>query len=203
MKRGFDIFCSALGLLIFLPLFILVAIVIRIESPGPVFFRQERLGLGFRPFRLFKFRSMTVDAEKHGPSVTSGGDKRVTGIGKVLRNTKIDELPQLINVLLGDMSLVGPRPEVRKYVEMFKEDYERILSIRPGITDYAAIEYRDEEGVLQKAEDTEKCYVELVLPLKIKLYKKYLDNRGFITDLKLIILTLGVIAGVQIKGAVK
>lgn len=133
---------------------------------------------------------MTAGAPKAGPSVTAGGDARITKVGSFLRKTKIDELPQLINVLLGDMSLVGPRPEVRRYAELFREDYERILSVRPGITDYAAIEFRNEEEVLAGYSDLEEGYTKDVLPTKIKLYHRYLSDSGLLTDLKIIFLTL-------------
>lgn len=132
---------------------------------------------------------MVADAPKKGPTITAGGDPRITKIGRFLRKTKIDELPQLFNVLKGDMSIVGPRPEVERYVEMFRDDYESVLSVKPGITDYATIEFRDEEGVLKKYADAEMGYIKEVLPLKIQLYKRYIRNKGFFTDLKLIFLT--------------
>lgn len=172
------------------PVLGVVAVLVKRDSPGPVFFRQERIGLGFRPFRLVKFRSMTVEAPATGPAITVGGDRRVTRVGWWLRRTKLDELPQLINVLVGEMSLVGPRPEVRKYVEMFRRDYEQVLSVRPGITDYAAIEFRDEEEVLARYKDPEEGYVRDVLPRKIELYKEYLERRGFWVDLGIIFKTL-------------
>jgi len=144
------------------------------------------MGKNFNPFLLYKFRSMVADASKKGSDITAGGDPRITKMGRFLRKTKIDELPQLCNVLKGDMSIVGPRSEVERYVEMFMEDYESVLSIKPGITDHATLEFRDEEEVLKKYGDAETGYVKEVLPLKIELYKKYLRNKGFFTDLKLI-----------------
>ncbi|HQU31578.1 MAG: sugar transferase [Planctomycetia bacterium] len=190
MKRLFDLVFSVIGLIVCLPLFVLIAFLIKCNSRGPVFFIQKRVGKGFRLFKLYKFRTMITDASQKGLQVTAVGDPRITKVGRFLRKTKIDELPQLINVFKGDMSLVGPRPEVPKYVEIFREDYQDILKIKPGITDYATIEFRDEEGVLEKFEDPEDGYIREVLPIKIKLYKKYLEDSGFFTDVKLIVLTL-------------
>jgi lipopolysaccharide/colanic/teichoic acid biosynthesis glycosyltransferase len=189
-KRGFDILCSAAGLIVLLPLFVLVALLIRIDSRGPVFFRQTRVGKGFRLFSLYKFRSMVSDAAKTGPAITAGNDSRITRMGKVLRKTKIDELPQLINVLKGDMSLVGPRPEVMKYVDLFRQEYDSILTVRPGITDFAAIEFRDEEQVLACYALPEEGYVKEVLPQKIELYRKYIQEQSFFLDLRIIFSTL-------------
>lgn len=190
MKRLFDIFSSLFTLLILLPLFLLIAILIRLNSAGPVFFIQKRVGKNFKLFSLYKFRTMVVDTSQRGLQITSAGDPRITKIGRFLRKTKIDELPQIINVIKGDMSVVGPRPEVLKYVEMFKDDYKYILKVKPGITDYAAIEFRDEECVLKKFKDPEDGYIKKVLPLKINLYKRYIKERSLFTDMKLIFLTL-------------
>lgn len=190
VKRFFDIITSFFVLLLLLPLFILITFFVKLDNPGPVFFIQQRIGRNFRSFRLYKFRSMVVDASKKGLAITTGGDLRITKIGKLLRKTKMDELPQLWNVLKGDMSIVGPRPEVKKYVEMFKDDYKEVLKVKPGIADYATIEFRDEESVLKKFQNPEDGYIKEVLPVKIKLYNRYLKNRGFFTDLKLIFLTL-------------
>ncbi len=172
------------------PLFALVALLIKLDSRGPVFLRQERIGKNFKPFFIYKFRTMVKDAHKKGLQITAGGDNRITRVGRVLRKTKIDELPQLINVLKGEMSLVGPRPEVRKYVEFYKNDYIEILMVRPGITDYASILYRDEESVLKNKEDPEDYYKNILLPKKIKLAKEYIKNYSFSCDLKLIFLTI-------------
>jgi lipopolysaccharide/colanic/teichoic acid biosynthesis glycosyltransferase len=190
MKRVFDIFFSLIGLLISLPLFAVVGILIKIDSTGPVFFRQERIGRNFERFAIFKFRTMVLDAEKKGLSITSNTDERVTRVGKILRKLKMDELPQLINVLRGDMSLVGPRPEVERYVELYKKDYREILKVRPGITDVSSILYRDEEGVLGDQADPESYYVRVVLPQKIKLSQEYLKKSSFSHDVKLILKTL-------------
>ena len=192
-KRIFDIVATLIGGILLLPLIIVIIIWIKTTSKGPIFYIQKRVGLNFKEFNLYKFRSMVVNADRIGPSVTSGDDPRITKIGKILRRTKIDELPQLINVLKGDMSLVGPRPEVIKFVEQKKEDYKIILSIKPGITDNAAIEYRNEETIMEQYENKEKAYIDIVLPQKIKLYKKYINNISFIGDLKLILKTIKVI----------
>lgn len=188
-KRIFDLVASLAGLGLTAPLLILIAVLVKLDSSGPIFFRQERMGRGFQPFQLIKFRSMAVDAARRGPMITVGGDARVTRVGRWLRRTKLDELPQLINVVRGEMSLVGPRPEVRKYVEMFRAEYEEILSVPPGITDYAAIEFRNEEEVLRGYADPESGYVSHVLPAKIVLYRRYLRERGVLADLKILVAT--------------
>lgn len=189
-KRGFDIVCSLLGLILLLPVFLVVSVLIKVDSPGPVFFRQERVGRNFKPFRIFKFRSMAAGAPSRGPAITVHGDKRVTAVGSVLRRYKIDELPQLMNVLRGDMSLVGPRPEVAKYVELFREDYATILQARPGITDPASLRYADEERLLSGEENWEESYISKVLPEKILLAKQYIERRTLFSDIRLIIQTV-------------
>ena len=163
---------------------------IRLDSRGPVFFRQERIGRGFLPFRIYKFRTMVPDASQRGSEITVGADPRITCIGRFLRKTKFDELPQLINVLKGEMSLVGPRPEVPKYVELFREDYEEILKIHPGITDLASLRYRNEAEVLSRAENAEEEYIKRVLPEKIELGKQYIRDASLLFDLRLIVRTL-------------
>ncbi len=190
MKRIFDIFFSFIGILLLLPLFAVAAILIKIDSRGPVFFMHERIGKNFRAFRICKFRTMTADAGNKGPQITVGGDKRVTGIGKILRKYKIDELPQLINVMKGEMSFVGPRPEVRKYVDLFKSDYEKLLTIRPGITDPASMKYSKEEIVLSLSNNWEVDYIKRILPEKIKLSSHYVDNHNILVDLNLILRTV-------------
>lgn len=192
-KRVFDIGATLIGGILLLPLIFLIAIWIKINSKGPLFYVQKRVGKDFKEFKIYKFRSMIVDADKVGPSVTSGNDTRITQVGKILRRTKIDELPQLFNVLKGDMSLVGPRPEVMKFVVSKKNEYRKILSIKPGITDNAAIIYRDEEMLMEQYEEKEKAYIDIVLPKKIELYNEYIDNISFISDIKLILRTLKVI----------
>jgi lipopolysaccharide/colanic/teichoic acid biosynthesis glycosyltransferase len=190
-KRAMDVVASSLGLLAAAPMLAGAAVAVRLSSPGPVLFRQVRVGQGGRRFEILKFRSMRIGVA--GPQVTSGGDRRVTGVGRILRKYKLDELPQLWNVLRGDMSLVGPRPEVPRYVELFPAEYARILEIRPGITDYAAVEYRDEEQVLAASPDPEAAYVREVLPAKIALYHRYLDDMSLKTDVKLLLSTLAAI----------
>jgi lipopolysaccharide/colanic/teichoic acid biosynthesis glycosyltransferase len=190
VKRTFDILAAGLGLVLLAPLLVLVAVLVKLTSPGPVLFRQERIGRRFRPFRICKFRTMTQDAPRRGGPITFGADPRITRLGRLLRKTKIDEIPQLINVLKGEMSLVGPRPEVPRYVEMFRADYEEILRVRPGITDLASLKYRDEAALLGQAEDPEQEYVTRVLPEKISLAKQYVAHSSFCFDLTIIIRTM-------------
>jgi len=190
VKRTLDVLLAALGLLLLSPLLAIAAVGVRLSSPGPVLFRQERIGRRFKPFFILKFRSMVADAPARGAAITCGDDPRITRIGRLLRKTKIDELPQLVNVLRGEMSLVGPRPEVRKYVEMFRADYEEILRVRPGITDLASLKYRDESAVLGRAEDPEAEYVRRVLPEKIALAKQYVARSSLWFDVRLILGTL-------------
>ena len=192
-KRLFDIVATIIGGALLLPIIIPIAIWIKLSSKGPLFYIQKRVGKNFKEFDLYKFRSMVVDADKKGPSVTSGDDPRITKVGAIIRRTKIDELPQLLNVLKGNMSLVGPRPEVMKFVSQKQKEYEKILSVKPGITDNAAIEFRDEETIMEQYEDKEKAYIDIVLPQKIKLYYKYIESISFINDIILILKTLKVI----------
>ena len=199
IKRVFDIVFSLFGIAVLAPVMIVCGLLIRLSSRGPIFFRQERVGLKFRPFRILKFRSMVVGAPKLGAQVTVRGDARVTTIGRLLRKTKLDELPQLFNVLLGDMSFVGPRPEVPEYVNLFKTDYEELLRVRPGITGIASITYRDEEGLLAAASDPKQAYISEVLPEKIRLGKLYVDRQSIMLDVRLIIMTLLKIVGVEPK----
>ncbi len=192
-KRVFDFIAAFMGILILFPILLLIALWIKLSSKGPLFYTQKRVGKDFKEFDIYKFRSMVVDADKIGPSVTSGDDPRITEVGKFIRKTKIDELPQLLNVLKGDMSLVGPRPEVMKFVAKKRDAYKKVLSVRPGITDNAAIEFRDEETIMNSYEDKERAYLEIILPQKIKLYYNYIDNISFVNDVKLILQTLKVI----------
>lgn len=188
-KRIFDFVTSLLGLVLLSPFLLLVALLIRLDSPGPALFRQERIGKGFRPFRIYKFRTMIHDAPRRGGAITFGTDPRITRMGRVLRKAKIDEIPQLINVLRGEMSLVGPRPEVRPYVELFREDYQEILRVVPGITDLASVQYRNEAEILGQCVDPEAVYVGQILPNKIKLAKDYLRRSSFLFDITLILKT--------------
>ena len=193
MKRLFDIVASGLGLLVLSPILIIVAIWIKLDSEGPVFYRQVRVGRYNKDFRIFKFRSMRIGSDK-GSLVTIGGrDPRVTRSGYFIRKFKIDELPQLINVFIGDMSLVGPRPEVRHYVNYWTPEQMRALDVRPGITDPASIRFRNENELLEKAEDPEKYYIEVIMQEKLKLYLEYVDNASFWYDIKLIFQTFLVI----------
>ena len=193
MKRLFDIVASGLGLILLCPLFLILAIWIKLDSKGPVFYRQVRVGYKNKDFRIFKFRSMRVGADK-GSLVTIGGhDPRVTRSGYFIRKFKFDELPQLINVFLGDMSLVGPRPEVRHYVDYWTPEQMHVLDVRPGITDPASIKFRNENELMEKAEDPEKYYIEVIMQEKIKLYLEYVENHSFLYDLGLIFKTFWVI----------
>jgi lipopolysaccharide/colanic/teichoic acid biosynthesis glycosyltransferase len=190
LKRLFDICAAALGLLILSPVLFALAVAVKINSRGPVFFRQERIGRGFRPFRIFKFRTMVVDAPQRGGQITSGhDDPRITRIGRFLRRWKLDELPQLINVVAGEMSLVGPRPEVQRYVEMFRSDYAEILRIRPGITDLASIKFRDEASLFSGGKDPEQIYVQQILPEKLSLAHEYVARSSFGFDLRILFQT--------------
>ena len=188
--RFFDFVLSLLGLVILAPIFIVLAAWIKIDSVGPVFYKQIRVGQNGKDFGLFKFRSMVVDADKKGLITVGGRDPRITRSGYFIRKYKLDELPQLINVLVGDMSLVGPRPEVRKYVELYDDDQNKVLSVKPGITDYASIEYMDENEILGKSTDPEKTYIEEIMPEKIKYNMKYIKNRNLIEYFKIIFLTV-------------
>lgn len=193
MKRLFDILASGCGLLVLSPIFIIVAIWIKLDSQGPVFYRQTRVGRYNKDFRIFKFRSMRVGSDK-GSLVTIGGrDPRVTRSGYFIRKFKIDELPQLINVFTGDMSLVGPRPEVRHYVNYWTPDQMRVLDVRPGITDPASIRFRNENVLLEKAQDPERYYIDVIMQEKIKLYLEYVEKSSFWYDIKLIFQTFKVI----------
>ena len=193
MKRLFDIVASGLGLIVLSPLFLILAIWIKLDSKGPVFYRQVRVGYKNKDFRIFKFRSMRVGADK-GSLVTIGGrDPRVTKSGYWIRKFKLDELPQLINVFIGDMSLVGPRPEVRHYVNYWTPEQMHVLDVRPGITDPASIKFRNENVLMEKAEDPEKFYIEVIMQEKIKLYLEYVEKYGFFYDLGLIFKTFWVI----------
>ena len=197
MKRAFDILVSAIGLVALAPLYLLIAIVIKLDSDGPVLFRQERIGKGFRPFRIYKFRSMVQRAAELGGPITYGQDHRITRAGRLLRKAKLDELPQLINVLKGDMSFVGPRPEVSRYVELFRRDYTEILAARPGITDLASLKYRDEAALLGKADNPEEEYVSRVLPDKIRLAHDYVKHSSLLFDIAVIVKTVLHIVGIS------
>lgn len=190
MKRIIDIIASGCGLLVLSPIFLILAIWIKLDSKGPVFYRQVRVGKNGKDFRIFKFRSMVINADK-GSLITVGGrDSRVTRSGYYIRKYKLDELAQLINVFIGDMSIVGPRPEVRKYVDLYTEDQMKVLKVRPGITDYASIEYMDENVLLEKSSDPDKTYIKEIMPAKIELNMRYINNPSLFEYFKLIFLTL-------------
>lgn len=189
MKRLFDILASGLGLVCLSPLFAALAVWIKLDSRGPVFYRQVRVGRGNKDFRIFKFRSMRPDSDKLGLITVGGRDPRVTCSGYYIRKYKLDELPQLINVFIGDMSLVGPRPEVRKYVDMYSPDQLHVLDVRPGITSLASLRYRNENEVLAKAEDPDKCYIEKVMPDKLAIDLEYVRKATLWNDIKLIFST--------------
>ena len=193
MKRLFDMVASGCGLLVLSPVLLLVAIWIKLDSRGPVFYRQVRVGYKNKDFRIFKFRSMRIGADK-GSLVTIGGrDPRITRSGYFIRKYKLDELPQLINVVIGDMSLVGPRPEVRHYVDYWTPEQMHVLDVRPGITDPASIKFRNENELMGQAEDPEDYYIHVIMQEKIRLYLEYVENASFLYDLKLIFRTFKVI----------
>lgn len=189
MIRFFDIIFSALGLVVLAPVFVAICLKIKLGSKGGCFYIQERIGKDGKPFGLYKFRTMRIGADSEGLLTVGEHDQRITRIGYFLRKTKMDELPQLLNVLKGEMSLVGPRPEVRKYVDLYTEQQRRVLSVRPGITDYASIEYVNENELLSQAEDPERTYIEKVMPAKIQLNMRYLEHYTVVEYFKIIFLT--------------
>jgi lipopolysaccharide/colanic/teichoic acid biosynthesis glycosyltransferase len=189
-KRVFDVIMSAVGLIILSPFFLIISIMIKLDSPGPVLFKQVRVGRYERNFKILKFRTMVTDAEKKGAQITVGRDSRITRVGHFLRKSKLDELPQLINVFIGDMSLVGPRPEVPKYTQYYTKVQKRIFELRPGITDYSSIKYRDENEILALSNDPEKTYIEEIMVDKLKLNLEYLENKSLLTDIKIIFNTI-------------
>lgn len=193
MKRIFDVTASGLGLLLLSPLFLIVAIWIRLDSPGPVFYRQTRVGRYNKDFRLLKFRSMRVGSDKKGLITVGGRDPRVTRSGYYIRKYKLDELPQLINVFKGDMSLVGPRPEVRKYVDLYTPEQLHVLDVRPGITDMASIRYRNENELLEQAADPEQFYRDTVMQDKLRINLEYISDHSFFKDIKIILMTFKVV----------
>ena len=191
MKRLVDILLSLIGLLMLLPFFVVAAVAIVLDSKGGVFFLQTRVGKGNKDFKLFKLRTMGVNAERMGQLTIGGNDSRITRVGQFLRRYKLDELPQLLNVLLGDMSLVGPRPEVRRYVDLYTTEQQQVLSIKPGLTDYASIKYADESELLAKAENPEQFYIETVMPDKLAINLKYIKSRSLAMDMGILFKTIG------------
>jgi lipopolysaccharide/colanic/teichoic acid biosynthesis glycosyltransferase len=191
LKRIFDIISSLVVLTMGLPFFILIAFLIGIDSKGGVFFIQQRVGKNNRNFGLFKFRTMRSNSEKAGQITVGGKDPRITKIGYFLRKFKLDEFPQLLNVIQGDMSIIGPRPEVRRYVDMYSKEQLKVLSVRPGLSDFASIEYINENELLGKSGNPEKTYIEEIMPAKLQLNLKYIEQKSFGTDIKLIFKTIG------------
>lgn len=189
-KRLIDFILSFLAIIILLPALVIISIFILIDDGFPIIYAQERIGKNWKKFKILKFRTMIKNADKVGLGITSEDDNRILKSGKFLRKFKLDELPQLFNVLMGEMSLVGPRPEIDKYVSMFKQDYDTILKIKPGLTDYASIEYRNESVILDNSSNKEKTYVEKILPEKLALNKKYIEDYNFFTDIKILIYTI-------------
>lgn len=189
LKRIFDITLSLFGLIILLPFMLIVAILIKFDSKGTVFFKQIRITKGGKEFKIFKYRTMKAGSDKYS-QITVGKDERITKIGSFLRKYKLDEIPQLINVLIGDMSLVGPRPEVPKYVALYTDEQKEILKVRAGITDYASIEFSDENDLLASEKNPEEAYIEKIMPKKIELNKKYLSEISVLTDIRIILLTI-------------
>lgn len=195
MKRLFDIFFSIMALIFLWPFILLISVVIFFGSKGGVFYRQVRIGKNFKEFYLLKFRTMRPGSDKQGLITVGGKDSRITKEGYFLRKYKLDELPQFINILKGDMSFVGPRPEVKKYVDLFHERYKNVLRVRPGLTDYASLEYIDENEILGNSNDPEKAYIEEILPHKIALADKYVNKSSLMEDIRIILLTLKKIIG--------
>ncbi|MCK9256120.1 MAG: sugar transferase [Bacteroidales bacterium] len=190
MKRVFDLFFSFFGLMFLFPFLLIISLLIMLDSKGGVFYRQLRVGKGGKDFYIFKFRTMKPNSDKQGLLTVGGRDNRITKIGVFLRKYKIDEFPQLINAFIGDMSIVGPRPEVRKYVDLYNDEQKQVLNLRPGITDYASIEFSRENELLAKSENPEKTYIEEIMPTKLQLNLKYINEACLQTDLKIIFKTL-------------
>ena len=189
LKRFFDIFSSLIVLIIISPLLILISIFIKLDSKGKILYNQKRVGINGKVFKLFKFRTMKPGSDKKG-LLTIGNDTRITRVGKVLRKTKLDELPQLFNIIIGDMSVVGPRPETPNYVELYNKEQKEVLSIRPGLTDYASLEFINESELLAKQDDPEQAYINTIMPQKLSLNIKYIRDQSFLLDLKIIFRTI-------------
>lgn len=190
IKRTLDLVVALTGLIVLLPSFLIIAVFIKLDSRGPVFYLQHRVGLQGRLFKLFKFRSMKIDSDKSAPITIGQRDSRITAVGHFLRKFKIDELPQLINVLKGEMSLVGPRPEVEKFVKLYSSDQLRVLSVKPGITDYASIEFREENKLLEGKPDPIDFYMTEIMPEKLRLNLTYIDSQSLLTDIRIILKTV-------------
>lgn len=202
LKRIFDITAALIGLILFSPFFLILAVAIKLETPGPVFYRGDRVGKNGIPFKIFKFRTMVQNADQIGGTSTSSADPRVTETGHFIRRFKLDEIAQLINVLIGDMSIVGPRPEVQKFVDMYTEEETRILTVRPGITDWASIRFHNEGEIIEASgiEDPDEAYAQLIRPEKLRLQMKYVTERNFWIDLTIIFKTLTTIVSTRASG---
>lgn len=190
LKRVFDIVFSLIGLVLASPIFLFLSIWIKLDSPGNIFYLQERIGKDFKPFKLYKFRSMYSGSDKKGLLTVGNKDKRITRSGYFIRKYKLDELAQFINVLIGDMSFVGPRPEVKKYVELYNDEQKKVLTVKPGITDYASIEFFNENELLEKSTNPEKTYIEEIMPHKLQLNLKYIEEQNLFVDIKIILKTI-------------
>lgn len=190
LKRLMDILASGLGLILLSPILIIICILIKVSSEGPIFFKQVRVGKNMKNFEILKFRTMVPNAEKLGKQITIGEDKRITSVGKVLRKYKLDELPQLFNVFKGDMSLVGPRPEVPKYVKLYSEEQRKVLDVKPGITDLASLRYKDENDILGKVDNPEEYYITVIMKDKLELNLEYIEKNNILIDIYLIIKTI-------------
>ena len=202
MKRFFDLIVSLIGLIALSPIFFVIALAIKTESPGPVFYRGWRVGLHGKPFQIYKFRSMVQDAEKTGVTSTSGTDARVTRMGHIIRKFKLDEFSQLINVLIGDMSLVGPRPEVQKFVDLYTDEEKQLLALRPGITDWASIRFHNEGEIIEASgiDDADEAYAQLIRPDKLRLQLKYLREHNLWIDFKILVCTVLTILSTRTGG---
>jgi len=190
LKRSFDIFFSFFGLIILSPIFLLIFVLVKTDSKGPVIYKQTRVGKDGKDFSVLKFRSMKQDSESKGLLTVGGKDPRITKTGYFIRKYKLDELPQIINVLKGEMSFVGPRPEVRKYVLLYDEVQKKVLNVKPGITDVASIKYRNENELLEGSDDPESFYIKEIMPVKLKMNLEYINDRSFFKDIKVILNTL-------------
>jgi len=189
VKRVFDLFFAIVGLVLLAPLFVIITVAINLDSPGPVFYRGERIGEKGRVFKIYKFRTMVIEADRMGPALTRGGDPRVTTVGRILRRWKVDELPQLINVIRGEMGVVGPRPEAPEYVRHYTAEQRKVLEVRPGITGLTQVRFRHEESLLSRCANPEQDYVERIMPQKLAMDLEYLENQSLLLDLKLLVRT--------------
>lgn len=203
LKRPFDALSAGSGLIVLLPLLLVVSVLIIVTDGFPVFYKQERIGRNGKKFRIFKFRTMSTRIESEGASFDLGSSARVTTMGAILRKTKIDELPQLLNVLLGDMSLIGPRPEIAKWTVEYPESWRVVHQVRPGISDLASIEYRNEEQLLAQSEDPHETYKHVILPAKLALGERYVNEISLVADIKILLATLLSVAGVDMTGSRK